>query len=670
MPSQFDPDHPTNPPENPSTPVAVSKATSKAATTQQKFAKLHQRVESRRSARSRNLQDPILAPGFGTQRDLQRLARELTQASSSSNNSTVFTVEAIQCLMERRGRGLRQTEEEAKAPVAATSSAWDDFMEEAGMGAATKEEEEEPVLTGKRGRSSAVAEATTTASTSTTSSREYNLAALESAASLNKKFKPNASSNSSGGILLQTGTLDCAIVGRKMAELNWAAPYTLSVPTRILSSSIKIQKVIAAGHACHCIAITTRGIAYGWGRNEQMQLGSSFPKNVYQPTPLVSEDHMSDLVTDAAVGKGHSLLLLRSGQMMACGSNKSGQCGINSTAIEVVPNFRNCTFASGGDTPTVIQVACGEDFSLALCSEGKIYSTGSSEFGQLGNGSTGEYFLTANKLAFANCATFTRRTTFCHAPNEKIYSTSDTNTKVVPLSEDIRIQQIACGKHHAMALEADVLSSDTNVQPRLFTWGCGNYGVLGHGVQADEYYPRNVGALGNLHFTASGSRRAVIAAGQHCSLLLTGQGHVYYWGKHRMVGEATMRPSLVDALAHNDHIVTHCAAGGQTVVCCTVHGQCVGWGQGPHGELGLGLDRKSSSKPTFVPGLEGCHVLSLGCGYGTTVFVVRDTEDADRAAIAKIPVLNPSATDGLAAANAEDAAASSKPTVSKKSKAK
>ena len=35
----------------------------------------------------------------------------------------------------------------------------------------------------------------------------------------------------------------------------------------------------------------------------------------------------------------------------------------------------------------------------------------SSQYGQLGNGETGEYFITANKLAFSNCAVWTRRST-------------------------------------------------------------------------------------------------------------------------------------------------------------------------------------------------------------------------------------------------------------------
>lgn len=280
---------------------------------------------------------------------------------------------------------------------------------------------------------------------------------------------------------------------------------------------------------------------------------------------------------------------------------------------------------------------------VAICDEGYMYTTGSSQYGQLGNGETGEHFITANKIAFANCNVWTKRTTFCHAPTEKLHSTSDTSAKVIPLPEDIRVQQIACGKHHTLALEAD---SD-GCLPRVFSFGCGDFGCLGHGVQADEYFPRLIGTLAHLRLPLQGPTQMAVSAGQHCSLFKTANGHVYYWGKHRSVGEATMRPSLVDVLANNQHVVLHAAAGGQTVFCSTANGQTVTWGQGPYGELGLGTDKMSSAKPAFVPSLDGCHVVSLSCGYGHTLFVVRNEDPGDKKAIQELPEVESSVFENL-----------------------
>lgn len=230
--------------------------------------------------------------------------------------------------------------------------------------------------------------------------------------------------------------------------------------------------------------------------------------------------------------------------------------------------------------------------------------------------------MTANKLAFANCQVFNSRRVFVHAPNEKLH-TKNEHCKTVPLEDSagITFSRIACGKHHGLAVEA---TSDTGRRPRVFSWGCGNYGCLGHGVQADEYYPRLIGIVATLPLSMELGGSIEVSAGAHCSLLQTPSGHIYYWGKHRSVGEAVMRPKLVEELANNGHVVRHCSAGGQTVVCCT--SSCVvAWGQGPHGELGL-ADKKSSAKPSFVTTLDGKSAVDVACGYGQTLFVLEDAQ--------------------------------------------
>jgi alpha-tubulin suppressor-like RCC1 family protein len=114
-----------------------------------------------------------------------------------------------------------------------------------------------------------------------------------------------------------------------------------------------------------------------------------------------------------------------------------------------------------------------------------------------------------------------------------------------------------------------------------------------------------------------------VAAGANCSLALTAQGHLYYWGQHRSNSEAVMKPQLVDALANNQHIVTHMGAGTSCVACTTNLGNTVVWGQGLYGELGL-EGKKSSAKPTFVDTLEGLVVSDMACGQGTILYVIKD----------------------------------------------
>lgn len=209
------------------------------------------------------------------------------------------------------------------------------------------------------------------------------------------------------------------------------------------------------------------------------------------------------------------------------------------------------------------------------------------------------------------------------------------NVKCVNLedSNGIALGGIACGKHHIVVVEAP--SVGASHVPRVFTWGCGDYGCLGHGIQGDQYTPRLVGQLRGPIF--ANNHPVGVVAGSNCSLIKTKNGHVYYVGKHKTAGEATMRPTLVDALANNGHVVMAVGAGSQTVVCSTKNGVTVSWGQGSHGELGYGVGgKKSSSKPEFVGALDSCLVTDVACGMGHTLFIVRDEDAEDAKALKKV----------------------------------
>eukprot|EP00978_Attheya_sp_CCMP212_P004161 scaffold9027_cov61-Attheya_sp.AAC.9 len=351
-----------------------------------------------------------------------------------------------------------------------------------------------------------------------------------------------------------------------------------------------------------------------------------------------------------------------------------GQCGINSS-IEEIHSFRKCHIAGFGmhsaaskkassgpptkksklaaaaasaDPVEIVQVSCGEQFSVALSSKGHLYSAGSGEFGQLGNGATGEHFVTANKLAFDNATKFERRALFCDQDSGKDVNA---NTAIVPLpdSSEIVIRSIACGKNHSIALEAP---TQPGTAPRLFTWGCGDYGCLGHGKQADEYFPRLISTFSEQKALFLSNAPRKVTAGAQCGMVLTEMGHVYYWGRHRPVGEATMRPTLVDALANNSHVIVSVSGGNQTLVCATKNGSTVAWGNGTHGELGFGPTQKSSSKPIFVEALDMCRVSQVACGYGHTLYLVQHADAEDKAAVSKLKSLECQGLDGFIHATA------------------
>ena len=64
------------------------------------------------------------------------------------------------------------------------------------------------------------------------------------------------------------------------------------------------------------------------------------------------------------------------------------------------------------------------------------------------------------------------------------------------------------------------------------------------------------------------------------------------------------------------------------------------WGKGDTGELGYGRgNQKSSAQPKFVESLDSCMVTDVSCGYGHTLFLVKDDDSEDAKAIKKLAKL-------------------------------
>lgn len=287
---------------------------------------------TRRSARVLD-HDPIVAPGFGTRKDIDRLSAQL------SSGNVNFPPEAVLEMMSVRGRGLRSRGGDAAADAAdskgvdaaaASTSPWADFMKEEGVSAEPKVAASQQGETGKGSASKKKAAASST---------------NEKSAKRSKTTSPSA------GTLVQTGTLDSSVVGReklKSSNKGDMEPYHLMVPT-ILLPSVKITRVFSGCNAVHSLALDTKGTLYGWGRNENGQLGSHLPANVSYPAPILegadgplASSTSAPVIASATMGKSHTLLLDSDGCVWAVGSNKVGQCGVQK-AGDSVPHFRQCT---------------------------------------------------------------------------------------------------------------------------------------------------------------------------------------------------------------------------------------------------------------------------------------------------------------------------------------
>jgi alpha-tubulin suppressor-like RCC1 family protein len=129
---------------------------------------------------------------------------------------------------------------------------------------------------------------------------------------------------------------------------------------------------IAAGDN-HVLALASDGTVYSWGANNFGQLGNGTNINSNVPVAVNTSGvlfgkHIIDISADAA----HSIALASDGTVYTWGSNSSGQLGNGTNISSNVPVAVNTSGVLAGKT--IIKVSAGRDFSLALDSNGKVYS--------------------------------------------------------------------------------------------------------------------------------------------------------------------------------------------------------------------------------------------------------------------------------------------------------
>ncbi|XP_022105351.1 uncharacterized protein LOC110987172 isoform X2 [Acanthaster planci] len=217
-------------------------------------------------------------------------------------------------------------------------------------------------------------------------------------------------------------------------------------------------------------------------------------------------------------------------------------------------------------------LSCGQ-FHVAVVSGDDVYTWGKAHGGRLGHGDI--------IPADGRSAPFRVETLHMH---------------------QIRIISVACGKEHTMAL---------GDQGRLYSWGTSKCGQLGLGDQTTRTRPSLVQAL-------TGQCCVAIACGQYHSLALTKDQKVYSWGwgVHGQLGHSSvedqLQPRHVTAL---DSVrVTQIAGGYCHSIVLSANGQVYVCGSGTFGQLGLGKVVMKRTTPTLLDGFSKERVVLVAGG--------------------------------------------------------
>ncbi len=200
-----------------------------------------------------------------------------------------------------------------------------------------------------------------------------------------------------------------------------------------------------------------------------------------------------------------------------------------------------------------MRIAGSYNHTLAASTDGKVYSWGRNEFGQLGNDS------------FRN-----------------------SNTPIaIPNMSGIRA--VRAGYGHSTALKLD---------GTVWTWGNNTFGQLGYDNYAEgtTTRPRNIWGLSNVK---------AISSGYSHNLALTNNGGVWGWGRTPV--SYTRQPANISNLSG----VKAISSGASHNLALRNDGAIFAWGDNRSGQLGNG-SIFSSANPTFVQGLSNVKAVSAG----------------------------------------------------------
>ena len=161
-----------------------------------------------------------------------------------------------------------------------------------------------------------------------------------------------------------------------------------NVPTQVVATAPIYQKTIlsmSAGEA-HSLAVCSDGTVAAWGSNANGQLGNGTTTSATTPVAVTMSGVLSGKkVVAVAAGGQHSLALCSDGTLAAWGDGSFGQIGDGGVLDRTAPVLVSTAGALSGKR--VIAISAGANHSAALCSDGTVVCWGGNTNGELGDGS-------------------------------------------------------------------------------------------------------------------------------------------------------------------------------------------------------------------------------------------------------------------------------------------
>ena len=299
-----------------------------------------------------------------------------------------------------------------------------------------------------------------------------------------------------------------------------------------------------------------------WGNNEANQLGIENGK--YKKGAQLIEG-LTNVVAIAA-GSSVSLALTSQGDVYTWGNKEFKPVKVK--------NLKN-----------IKAIAAGANHFLALNSEGKVFDWGKNDFGQLGDSTKTERDepQEVKNLPQIKAISAGANHSLALTSDGFIYAWGDNSQgqigdgvsspdRIAPVRvEDLReVEKITAGLGHSLALTSD---------GQVYAWGYNYFGELGLGNNQDQNRPQEVKSLKGIK---------EIAAGDYHSLALGENGMVYAWGynKYGELGDSSGEDKNRPVIIKDFFSIEKLAAGSHHSLALTSSREVYSWGYNFFGQIG------------------------------------------------------------------------------------
>ncbi|KAI5603897.1 hypothetical protein POPTR_001G276900v4 [Populus trichocarpa] len=343
---------------------------------------------------------------------------------------------------------------------------------------------------------------------------------------------------------------------------------------------LDVQNIACGGQ--HAALVTKQGEIFSWGEESGGRLGHGVDSDVLHPQLIEALSNTN--IEFVACGEYHTCAVTLSGDLYTWGDGtyNFGLLGHGNEVSHWVPKRVNGPL----EGIHVSSISCGPWHTAVVSSAGQLFTFGDGTFGVLGHGDRKSISL----------------------PRE------------VESLKGLRTVQAACGVWHTAAVVEVMVgnSSSSNCSSgKLFTWGDGDKGRLGHGDKEAKLVPTCVSALVEPNFCQ-------VACGHSLTIARTTSGHVYTMGSpvYGQLGNPQSDgklPARVEGKLSRSS-VEEIACGAYHVAVLTSKTEVYTWGKGANGRLGHG-DTDDKNLPSLVEALKDKQVKSIACGTNFTAAI-------------------------------------------------